>query len=61
MKLTEYYWHEALDRSFVVSEMFEQFILYSPAVQQTPHLLQLASKISDDLGALYQAIGQKHL
>jgi len=49
--------HEALDRVFVLSSMFDEFVVEHPAVSRTPELLRQAKQVSDALGELYQALG----
>jgi hypothetical protein len=56
VKLDKFHWHEALDRTHIVADMFETFIVEHPVFKQTPALKARADEISAKLGALYQAI-----
>lgn len=49
--------HEALDRTEMLSTVFDQYVRQAPAVVANPKLAVLAEKISDTLGELYQELG----
>lgn len=50
--------HEVLDRSYLISNMFELYILEHPLIEDTPELLELAEKVADSLYNFYQSLGQ---
>jgi hypothetical protein len=50
-------WHEALDRTYLVSEMFGQFLVEHPIIQANDQLRTLAEEIGGKLGELYHLIG----
>lgn len=56
--MDKFHWHEALDRTNIMAEMFEAHVAAHPVIRRTPDLLQLALSISDRIGELYQAIGR---
>ena len=56
-KLDEFHWHEALDRSLLAFEFFEERVREHPAVEQTPQLARDAKEISERLFRLYQTLG----
>lgn len=56
MKLDKYHWHEALDRTSVALEMFEEHVRKHPVVENTLELEEMADKILDDMYALYNRI-----
>jgi hypothetical protein len=58
VKLTVGHMHEACDRTFMLSSMFDDFLLQHPAVMGTPELKKKAEAISDALGDFYQASGR---
>ncbi len=55
-KLDQFHWHEALDRSMLAFEFFEERVHEHPAVQRTPKLKREAKQISERLFRLYQTI-----
>ena len=57
VKLTGEHMHEACDRAFMLSSMFDEFLLQHPAVMGTPELKEKADAISDALGGFYRACG----
>lgn len=58
VKLTADHVHEACDRAFMLSSMFDEFLLQHPAVMGIPELKEKAGAISDALGDFYQVSGQ---
>lgn len=54
--LDKYHWHEALDRTSVALEIFEEHVSKHPAVQNNPDLEEMADKILDDIYAMYNKI-----
>jgi len=58
IKLTAGHMHEGCDRAYMLSSMFDEFLLQHPAVMRTPELKEKAETISDALGDFYQASGQ---
>jgi hypothetical protein len=53
--------HELLDRSLLVGDMVEQYILSHPACVQDPHWYALAEQAMTVLRELYQRVGEQHL
>lgn len=49
---------ELMDRAFILSSMFDDFILQHEVVTQNPHLEEAATRISDLLGEFYQQAGE---
>jgi len=58
VKLTGGHMHEACDRAFMLSSMFDEFLLQHPAVMGISELKGKAEALSDALGDFYQASGQ---
>jgi len=50
---------ELLDRSFMISKIFHDFVLDHLFTSEDEEISTLANKISEDLGELYQLIGAK--
>ncbi|QGY41562.1 hypothetical protein GM415_16015 [Pseudodesulfovibrio cashew] len=57
VKLDTYHYHEALDRTDMISRIFHEHIVEHTAVKATPELKAKAEEIADALGALYQMCG----
>ncbi len=57
-KTDPYLIHEALDRTHLLATTFHEFIVEHPFLEATPDLRARAARIADELGDLYQAIGQ---
>ena len=57
--LDEFYYHEALDRTHLVLEIFTDFVADHPAITSNMDLHGLAETIGNDLAELYQKIGAK--
>ena len=53
--------HELLDRTYLVSNMVESYVLTHPACVQNPQWFALAQRASDALQDLYQRISAEHL
>lgn len=51
------YWHEALDRSCVAMEHFNQFVAEHPVIESDPGLRAIADEASLLLYKLYNTIG----
>ena len=56
-----FHWHEALDRSLLAFEFFDERVAQHPAVQQSPELRREAEEIASRMFKLYQALGSKTL
>jgi hypothetical protein len=61
VKLDEFHWHEAVDRTAVVANMVEDVLLNHPAIKQTPKLYELAQTAEALLWELYQTAAQEDL
>ena len=57
--LDEFYYHEALDRTHLILEIFTDFVVEHPTITSNMDLHGLAETIGDDLAELYQRIGAK--
>jgi len=55
-KLTEFHWHEALDRAFVAMDSFNQYVAEHPAIEQTAALKKQAGQISELMYRLHNSI-----
>jgi hypothetical protein len=60
-KLDEFHWHEALDRSLLAFEFFQEHVEEHDAVRKSPALRHLAKDISERMFRLYQTIGASTL
>jgi hypothetical protein len=52
--------HELLDRTSLVADMIERFVLSHPACAQNPNWYALAEQATACLRDLYQRIGAEH-
>ena len=59
LNMEEFSWHEALDRTSLVLELFERSVCDHPVIRNMSDLQEKAVKISDLLSELYQDIGAK--
>jgi hypothetical protein len=50
--------HEAMDRAHLIADIFDKHLRLHPFIAGQPELANRAEQIADQLGALYQAIGQ---
>ncbi len=57
-QLTEFHWHEALDRTFVVMELLERIVLDHDVIRSTPALKRQAETAHRHLNLLYQKVGR---
>jgi hypothetical protein len=57
VKLNEGHYHEALDRTAMVNDIFYDHIEKNGVVQEHKKLREMAEKITMDIQALYQKIG----
>lgn len=53
--------HELLDRTSLVADTVEQYVLSHPACAQNPDWYALAEKAVTALRELYQRVGETHL
>lgn len=56
--LDQWYAHESLDRMFLVMEMYGQYVLDHPFVEQTPELKERGDKLIEQMMEMYQHIGR---
>jgi hypothetical protein len=56
-RLDRFHWHEALDRSLLASEFFDDNVLQHPAIEANQDLRREAAEISKRLFRLYQSVG----
>lgn len=56
----DYGTHEALDRTYMITEMMDLLVGH-PQILENPEWLHLAERALQNLLDLYQSIGQKHL
>ncbi len=55
--LDPFHFYEVLDRTSVVSELFDFSIATHPVVETDPELAKLVGQVEDLLGAIYQRAG----
>jgi hypothetical protein len=60
VELNIVYAHEALDRAFLIEDMFDGYLVNHPFVSQNAKLKEQAEKISSDLFDLYQTISKEY-
>jgi hypothetical protein len=59
--MDEFSKHEALDRSFLVMEMFNRYVLDHPSVEIDPELKIFAEQVSQNLYDFYNTLAQKYI
>lgn len=59
VKLDKWFAHEALDRVYLILDMFEEYVGRHPVISQTPHLIEKALEISDSMGKFYQLVSNE--
>lgn len=60
VKLDVGFAHESLDRTFLVMDMFDEYVANHPFVKQTPELLTKAQELIEMMSDMYQAIGREY-
>jgi len=55
--LDPFYWHEAIDRTYIVIDIIQSHILDHPVFTQTESLKAKAEKAQELLSEVYQEIG----
>lgn len=61
VELDQFHAHEALDRTFLVSEMFDGYVLDHPFIFKNEKLMKEAEEISFAMFNLYQNISNESL
>ena len=56
-KLDRFHWHEALDRTSLVANMFDDHVFEHPAITSNKKLKAMAEKVSEKIWTLYEKIG----
>ena len=56
-ELDEFHYHEALDRSHMISSMIEEFLIQHPVFEKHNHLRESAEKAQKLIIDSYQSIG----
>lgn len=56
-KVNPGHYHEVMDRSHIINQMWHQFIQENAACKEDPELSKLAEEIGDKLGEFYQKAG----
>lgn len=59
IELDKFHYHEALDRSHVIVDMMNDYLLEHPAVSQNKKIKKKVEKAIENLADAYQLIGQK--
>ena len=59
--IDNYHAHEALDRTYLVMDMVEIYLLDHPYISSDIDLKEMLEEVSDKLMKVYQLIGQRHL
>ena len=54
------YAHEALDRAFIMNDMFDGYLVNHPFISQNDHILEKAEEISSLMFDLYQLISNEY-
>ncbi len=54
-----FHWHEALDRTHLVSVLLETSLADHPVIECDPELRRLYQSAAETLETLYQTIGRK--
>ena len=57
MTLNKWLAHEALDRSYLLLDQFEEYVAKHPFVAQTPHLKEHADNVISIMHDMYKMIG----
>jgi hypothetical protein len=57
-KFNDGYYHEAMDRLYVIQNMIEDFLLSHPACERHPEIAQKVEEAQKLLGQAYQNFGQ---
>ena len=55
-QLDDFHYHEALDRSYLVLEMFNEYVLEHPVIEKHKELKKEADRLSSDLYLFYCSI-----
>ena len=61
IKLDQFYWHEALDRTHVILSNIDDHLIQHPVLKLNPDIRRLIEKASENLSEAYQLLGDKHL
>lgn len=56
--MDEFSYHEAIDRSFIVSEMLEDILLNHPVISKHKKLRKRVEKAADLIGEVYQKVSE---
>ena len=59
IKLTQGYWHEAMDRSHCVTDIIQVMLLEHPAIEQTEDIKNKVLKAQELIAEVYQYCGGK--
>jgi len=59
IKLDEFHYHEALDRSFCVADIIENMLVTHPVVMKHKKIKKLVEKAQKNILEAYQEIGGK--
>jgi hypothetical protein len=60
-KLTEFHYHEALDRSSVVLDMVDRHLIQHPVCKLDKEVSKLIEEAADKLFEAYQLIGDRSI
>lgn len=61
MATDEFSKHELLDRTHLISDTFQRFVMDHPALDEHPELKKRVEMIADQMESLYQAFGAEFL
>lgn len=59
IKLDAFYWHEALDRSYMLIDMIQDYLLDHPVFEQNEKLKEKVEQAQMLLSEVYQEIGSR--
>jgi len=57
IKLDEFHYHEALDRSYIIADMIENVLITHPVIENNKDLKIKVEKAQDIICEVYQMIG----
>lgn len=61
IEVDDYHWHEALDRTSMICDTVDRYLLDHPVIQGDPLLNKKMAAVVELLSEVYQYLGNKHL
>lgn len=59
VNIDKWHAHESLDRTYMIMDMFDEYVIKHPFVDQSPELLAQARELESMMHDLYQAIARE--